>query len=109
MVGESSELRVVYSPEALADLDGIWEWNAHAYGIPRANGYVQFLRDATEARLRQGIFQPVLARPAFRYLTVRRRSKSHGHVIILELIESDFRVLRVFHTAQDWTKYLAKE
>ena len=39
---------VDYIPEALIDLNGIWDWNAQEYGNAHADAYIEFLRRETD-------------------------------------------------------------
>ena len=39
---------VDYTPEALANLDEIWDWNAERYGNVHADTYLEFLRNRTD-------------------------------------------------------------
>ena len=39
---------VDYTPEALANLIEIWDWNAEQYGWVHADSYVEFLRKRTD-------------------------------------------------------------
>jgi plasmid stabilization system protein ParE len=41
-------MTVDYTPEALANLDEIWDWNAEHYGWFHADSYVEFLRIRTD-------------------------------------------------------------
>lgn len=42
-------------------------------------------------------------KPDMRYVVVRKRSRGHGHVIVYEFDEVAVKVLRIFHTSQNWT------
>jgi plasmid stabilization system protein ParE len=101
-------LTIDYTPEALADLDAIWDWNAANDGNDHADRYIEFLQGQTE-RLRSNVQgRPVPTRPDFRYLTIRRRRKGHSHIVVYELVENRIRILRYFHTSQDWQNNLAQ-
>lgn len=103
MASKSDEpLTLEYTPGALADLEIIWDWNAYNYGNDHADRYLAFLQGQTE-RLRGTIQgRSVPTRPDFKYLTIRRRRKTHGHIVVYERIENRIRVLRYFRTSQDW-------
>jgi plasmid stabilization system protein ParE len=93
----------------LADLGGIWDWNARKYGDGHANAYVEFLRNETEQldnEYARG--RTVPTNSALRYQLIRRRKKGHGHVVVYE-VNAIVRILRYFHTAQDWRTKLNVE
>lgn len=104
------ELTLDYTPEALQDLDEIWEWNAGQRGKAHADRYISFLKSET-ARLaaRRNPGRPVEKREGYRYETIRRRSQGYGHVAIFERLGSVLRVLRYFHTSQDWENKLPQD
>ncbi|HEX4052955.1 MAG TPA: type II toxin-antitoxin system RelE/ParE family toxin [Tepidisphaeraceae bacterium] len=102
---------VDYTPEALANLDEIWDWNAERYGRIRADSYVEFLQRRTDrlsteyARGRR-----IPANTKLRYRVIQRTKKRHGHIVVYEVNDDDVvRVLRYFHTAQDWQNKLQEE
>ena len=104
--GSHNPLTLDYTPEALSDLNTIWDWNAAKYGNAHADRYIEFLQRQTD-RLRstdRGLSVPT--RPEFKYLTIRKRSKGYGHVVVYETVENRIRVLRYFHTSQDWENKL---
>lgn len=103
MARSSRELTPEYTSDALRDLDAIWDWNAERYGVDHANAYL--------ARLRQGVLQltlspdlgvPVPGRDDYRYKLLKRRRKGHGHLVVYLIDGNALRVLRFFHTAQNW-------
>jgi len=98
--------QLIYSPESIDELDAIWQWNVRRYGPQHADAYLAFLlarkRDHLEG-------SRVSARPDLRYVLIRRRAASHGHVAVYCFDDSVVEVLHVFHTAQDWQGILATE
>ena len=38
--------RLIYTPQAIRDIDGIWDYTAERWGIDQAELYVSALRDA---------------------------------------------------------------
>jgi plasmid stabilization system protein ParE len=87
------------------DLSGIWEWNAHQRGINHANSYIAFLKAET-LKLTRALTpgRPVPTRKAFRYTVIKRRRQGHGHLVVFMLDERVLRVLRYYHTSQNWQK-----
>jgi plasmid stabilization system protein ParE len=102
---------VDYTPEALIDLNVIWDWNAQKYGNVHADAYIEFLRRETD-RLdtEYGRGRIVGAISTLRYRLIRRRKKGYGHVVVYEVKAGVLvRILRYFHTAQDWQTKLAAD
>jgi plasmid stabilization system protein ParE len=108
-------MTVDYTPEALIDLNAIWDGNAQKYGSVHADAYIEFLRretDRLDTEYDRGRVVPTAS--TLRYRLIRRRSKGHGHVVVYEVRAGVLvRILRYFHTAQDWqtklTAHLADE
>jgi plasmid stabilization system protein ParE len=99
---------VDYTPEALANLDEIWDWNAEQYGRVHADSYIEFLRKRTDrlsAEYASG--KPVRANPKLFCSVIQRKKKRHGHIVVYEVNDDVVvRILRYFHTAQDWQNKL---
>jgi plasmid stabilization system protein ParE len=104
MASKPPRVIVDYTPEALANLDEIWDWNAGRYGRVHADSYLQFLRKRTDRLLADpatGKFVPI--NPKLFYRVIQRKKKRHGHIVVYEVIDDKVvRILRYFHTAQDW-------
>jgi len=100
-----------YTPEALIDLNVIWDWNAQQYGNVHADAYIEFLRRQTD-RLDTEYGRGRIVRTAspLRYQLIRRRKKGHGHVVVYEVRAGNLvRILRYFHSARDWQTKLAAD
>lgn len=104
----SQRLALVYSPESLADLDEIWDWNARQHGVTHADAYIGFLTSAT-LRLMQFHTPgyPVPTSSVYRYAMLRRRSKGRGHVVAFTVENQTLFVLHYYHTSQDWQSQLS--
>ena len=101
-------LKVVYSTQALRQLDEIADWNEQQYGSEHAAQYIEFLErhiDALANKYELGL--KLGSRPDLRYIQIRRRSKGHGHVAVYKINGDRVDVLHVFHTAQNWRAKLA--
>ena len=99
---------VDYTPEALANLDEIWDRNAEQYSRVHADSYVEFLRKRTD-RLSTDYAsgKPVPTNLSLFYRVIQKRKKRHGHIVVYEVNHDDVvRILRYFHTAQDWQNKL---
>jgi plasmid stabilization system protein ParE len=110
MARQPQKLIVEYTRQALVDLDTIWDWNAETYGADHADAYVAFLRlSSDQLETQSALGRPVPTNPKFKYRLLRRRSKGAGHLVIYEVIPGQkVRILRYFHTAQDWHRYIAE-
>jgi plasmid stabilization system protein ParE len=99
---------VDYTPEALVDLDVIWDWNAQTYGNVHADAYIEFLRketDRLDTEYTRGRIVPTVS--TLRYRMIQKKKRGHGHVVIYEVNGTVLvRILRYFHTAQDWQSKL---
>lgn len=108
MARGSRRLALAYSPESLADLDEIWEWNARQHGVTHADVYIGFLTSAT---LKLTQFDtpgdPVPASSVYRYAILRRRRKGHGHVVAFTVENQAIFVWHYYHTSQDWQSQLS--
>ncbi|MGD0540438.1 MAG: type II toxin-antitoxin system RelE/ParE family toxin [Tepidisphaeraceae bacterium] len=99
---------MTFAPQALANLDEIWDWNAEQYGRAHANSYAEFLQRRTD-RLSTDYAhgKPVPTNPKLYYRVIQRKKKRHGHIVVYEVNDDDVvRILRYFHTAQDWQNKL---
>jgi plasmid stabilization system protein ParE len=108
MASKSPGMIVDYTPESLANLDEIWDWNAEQYGRVHADSYVEFLRKRTD-RLSTDYTsgKPVPTNPTLFYRVIQKKKKRHGHIVVYEVNDDDVvRILRYFHTAQDWQNKL---
>jgi plasmid stabilization system protein ParE len=95
---------VDFTREALANLDEGWDRNAEQYGRVHADLYIQFLRKRTERLSTEyASGKPVPASPKLFYRVIQKKRKRHGHIVVYEVNDDDVvRILRYFHTAQDW-------
>lgn len=110
MARHARRLTLEYTAESIADLDEIWEWNAERFGVDHANRYIAFLKiQCGKLTTTETPGRPVPTRDRYRYSIIKRRSKGHGHVAVFELAGRVLRLLRYFHTSQDWQSKLAEE
>src|SRR5437879_754856 len=107
-MARKERLKLVISVAALADQGAIWEYNAQKYGPKHADDYLTFLDEQLLTLLsypRRGVV--VSARPGYRRLLMAKRSGGHGHLAFYRITAEAIEVVRILHTAQDWTKILA--
>jgi plasmid stabilization system protein ParE len=101
----SRKLRVILSREAEANLEEIWHWNAMAHDPQWADDYRAFLISNIR-NLAAASGRIVAGEPALRYVRVRKKAKSHGHIIVFREAGEDMEIVFIFHTAQDWQNRL---
>jgi plasmid stabilization system protein ParE len=107
MAQRSRQLNLRYSLLVKPCLAEIWRWNVERYGEVHATQYVDFLETQTRAlQLDYLRGQPVPNRPSYRYVTIKKRSKGHGHIVVYEIRETEVFIFYYFHTAQDWQTQL---
>ena len=104
---------VSISPAANDDLWEIWVANVNQYrDTAHADSYVDFLRSGIDELAsdfnygrRTALF------PEFRFITLRKRNRGHGHYVIYKVDESrqSIMVLRVYHTRMDVESRLRQE
>lgn len=100
-------MKVIYTLDAVNDLAEIWKWNAKQYGAAHANQYLQFLETETEATTPGSAGRAIAPSPNMHYRVLRRGRQKHSHLVVYEFTAGGaLRVLRYFHTAQDWQSKL---
>lgn len=107
MAERPRELTLQYSLLISPRLAEIWRWNAQRYGEDHATRYVEFLEQKTRTLKTEYVRgHSVPKRPAYRYMTIKRRAKGHGYVVVYEIRETELFIFYYFHTAQDWQAQL---
>ena len=97
------ELRAVYAPGALLELDEIADWTESKFGRERAQQYLSFLLNEISRLSSTPLLGTVLVdRPEYRFLPLRQRGRGHCHVVVYSLGNNLIEILHVFHSAQDW-------
>jgi plasmid stabilization system protein ParE len=103
MARKPRKLTVNYTRLARVTLAQIWNWNAERYGPSHADAYVASLKDTADAlcdSYDEG--KPIPIRPQYRYITVKRSARAHGHLIIYLATDNSVEILAFLHTRQDW-------
>ena len=111
MEAKSSPLEIVYSLDALAELEEIWEWNAEHNGVHQAHAYRLFLKEQIEKlKLEPKLGGMVQDRDDLRYLLMMWSSKGYGHLAVYHLDEKarTITIAHIFHTSQNWPSKLGK-
>jgi plasmid stabilization system protein ParE len=106
-MAKGKPLAIRFSSAASTELHAIWAWNAHRYGVSRANTYLQFVLSEIEKLAET----PTLGRDVAEYegllrFLIKKRSRGHGHIVFFRVIEDRLEVAHVYHTAQDWSRIL---
>jgi len=95
-------VKLEFTSKAEIDLLEIWVYNADRYGIDHAEMYRTFLLTEMFALTKRPLAgKTVDDFPHLRYLIMRRRAGSHGHVAYYEVDEDVVRIMRVLHTSMD--------
>ena len=103
MAQRPRELTLQYSLLVKLRLAEIWRWNAERYGEDHATKYIGFLEQHTRAlKLEYLRGRGVPGRPSYRYITIKKRVKGHGYVVVYQICETEIFIFYYFHTAQDW-------
>ena len=76
MARKALKLKVVITPRALRDLEGIWDYNAEHRGVPQADAWDAFLR----AKIRRlavgyGKGRPVEYFPDLKHIVAKKESE----------------------------------
>lgn len=93
--------RLLFSPAAQRDVEGIWEYSADQWRVDQADHYVDMIGDACTSlatRLRQGVI--VDAREGYRKLLVA------SHAIYYRDEDEAIAIIRVLHGRQDRARNL---
>jgi plasmid stabilization system protein ParE len=109
MAQRPRELTLRYSLFVQPRLAEIWRWNADKYGQAHADQFIDFLRSRTLAlgsEYQRG--RAVSGRPSHRYITLKRRARGHGYVVVYQVLEDEVYIYYYFHTAQDWMTQLRR-
>ena len=98
------KLTVVITATAQRELIRIWDFNAGAGGERVSDGWDTFLRkkiDVLGVEHYRG--RPVKDFPDLKFISAKKRSRAHGHVILFQVDEQGamVSVLHLFHTSQD--------
>ncbi len=107
MAERPPRLTVLLSPQAVNELDEIWQWNAERYSPSHADAYLAFLKSRIYALVHHPLRGRTLSlRPDLRYVLLRRSSGGHGHVVVYRVDETAVQILHIFHTSEDWPRKL---
>jgi plasmid stabilization system protein ParE len=103
-MAEDPPLTVIVSPTASSELWEIWQYNAERYNFHHAEGYEAFVMagiNALATTYAEG--KGVEGFPNLRSLTLKRRRRGDGHVVIYEVdaTERTVNVHHVYHTKND--------
>lgn len=107
MAERSRRLSLRYSLLAESCLAQIWRWNAEHYNATHATEFLEFLKGRT-SRLQSDYLRgrPIPTRPSYRYLTLKKRARGSGYVVVYQVLETEIHVFYYFHTSQDWLQQL---
>jgi plasmid stabilization system protein ParE len=107
MAKKPRQLTLRYSLLVNPRLAEVWRWNADRYGVAHADDFVNFLKEKTralETEFSKGRVIPT--RPSYHYITLKKRARGHGYVVVYQILPTEVYVFYYFHTAQDWLAQL---
>ncbi len=93
--------RVTFSPAAIADIDGVWDYTAKTWGLDQADHYTDDIRDtcdALAAGLKQG--RAVDVRDGYLKYAVGK------HFVFFVRASNGIAVIRVLHQQMDTELHL---
>lgn len=93
--------RVTFSPAAIADIDGIWDYTAETWGVDQADRYTDDIRDACNdlvAGKKQG--RTVDVCDGYLKYSVGK------HFVFFVITGGGIAVIRVLHQQMDTDRYL---
>ncbi len=108
-----SSLRVIEFSEAAAlDFAGIDNATAQQWGDTQAERYIAFLREIFASLAQEPeMGMRIDSRSGFLMFVAKysKRRNAHGHRIFYTKIENGILVVRILHTAMNWTEILEGE
>ena len=104
MARRTPRLAVAITATAQRELIRIWDYNAENRDVRQADAWDLFLRskiDGLATSYDKG--KPVENFPELKHVTVKKRPKAHGHIVVYEIDSAAnvVNILHVFHTSQD--------
>jgi plasmid stabilization system protein ParE len=101
---------ISYTSRSNQSLDEIWEWNAKTYDRDHARDYIEYIRsEIDKLSTRWHLGQTVETRPMFRYWTITKRPRGHGHIVVYEVVNDSIIIVNVYHTSQNWKAKLDED
>lgn len=93
--------RVAFSPAAIADMDGIWDYTAETWGVDQADRYTDDIRDACHA-LAKGLKKgrSVDVRDGYLKYAVGK------HLVFFVTVDNGIAVIRILHQQMDTDLHL---
>lgn len=103
-------LKVLVSPKARNELLAISEYNRENYGDMRAQSYEAFLISGIKKLATTYLKgRPVEDFAELRSVTLKRRTRGDGHIVIYEIMPAEVNILHLFHTKMDVQGRLGSE
>lgn len=88
--------RVTFSPAAIADIDGIWDYTAEMWGVDQAEHYTDDIRDTCDAlAVEKKKGRPVDLREGYLKYAVGK------HFVFFVMVDDGIAVIRVLHQQMD--------
>jgi len=93
--------RVTFSPEAITDIDRIWDYTAETWGMDQADHYIDDIRDTCNA-LAEGLKQGRSVGVRDGYL----KCAAGKHFVFFVQVGDGIAVIRVLHQRMDTDLHL---
>ena len=94
--------RYTLSPRARSDLNEIWDYTAHHWGLDQAETYIRMLWRDIETLAAN----PAIGRPCPEIRTGYHKFRSGSHVIFFRLNNGGLDVVRILHGRMDFDQHL---
>jgi toxin ParE1/3/4 len=104
-MGYQNKMKVLFSPDAAADLQNIFDYIA----LDNAGRAAKFVDDLSQAAVEIGDFPfawPLI--PRYEIKGYRRRTHN-GYVIFFEVTGGEILILRILHGARDFERLLFRQ
>lgn len=94
--------RFVLRPEAVSDIDEIWEYSVRHWGVTRANRYVGEIRSVIEKVAKN----PKLGRAFSNRRPDHLRALVGSQAVVYRVLDEQIDIVRVLHQRMDLPRYL---
>jgi toxin ParE1/3/4 len=92
----------VLSPRARSDLDDIWNYTEHRWGIDQAELYIRQLREQIEAVAAQ----PAIGRACFEIRAGYYKYRARSLFLFYRLTSQGIDIIRILHERMDFEQHL---
>ena len=94
--------RYVLSPRAQADVNEIWDYTEHRWGVDQAEAYIRLLHRDIETIAGN----PAQGRPCPEIRAGYHRYPSGSHVLFYHLTGDTLEIVRILHKRMDFERHM---